>query len=96
MQKKGRYVENLKKKLVIWGIKIRSEPTLITFLTHSISLCRKGNLPLTPTDLLIQVESEFNRKNIIGWIQALTRLLSYELAETKNTYLKSTREKVTG
>ena len=88
--------ENLKKKLVRWGIKNRAEPTLIPVLIHGISLWRKWNLPLTPLNIPIQVESEFNRQNSIGWIQALTGLLSYELAEKKNAYLKSTREKVTG
>ena len=96
MKKRGWYVGNLKKTLVRWRIKNRAEPILIPFLLHGISLWRKGNLPRSTPNLRTQEEAAFNNKNSIGRIQALTGLLAHELAETKNAYLESLGDKVTG
>ena len=51
--------EKLKKKLVRWGIKNRSEPTLITALLHIISLWSNGHMPHTPPNVPTQVEADF-------------------------------------
>ena len=82
--------------LTTWGDKNRAEPHLISSRVHVITRWRKAHQIIIPCNIPATIAESLSHQYEIGWLQALTGLLSHYWTEIQRLYLKSLRAKTTG